>query len=239
MKRPNGKRTEVTTSAALHPANRFVQIVRRVRSGVVAILTEQKEETTYAQSFLQRLLPEMAPSPREHSTRQFGSGFVIHPDGYILTNEHVVQRAGRILVNLYGNRRSLPAQMVWKEPTRDLAVIRIDADVPLKPLRLGTSGGTEVGEWVMAVGNPLGLDHTVTVGVISGKNRPLQVSGRFFGNVIQTDAAINPGNSGGPLINILGEVIGINTLIAYPSQSISFAISIDDAKPYIRRFIQK
>ena len=96
-----------------------------------------------------------------------------------------------------------------------------------------------MGEWVIAVGNPWGLDHTVTVGVISGKNRPLQVDGRFYGNVIQTDAAINPGNSGGPLINILGEVIGINTLIVYPSQSIGFAIPVDDVKQLLKQLLAR
>lgn len=89
---------------------------------------------------------------------------------------------------------------------------------------------------LLPVGNPLGLDQSVTVGIISGKDRPLHIGDRFFGNVIQTDAAINPGNSGGPLINMLGEVIAVNTLMAYPSQGISFAISIDEIKPLIRRY---
>lgn len=222
--------------AAQHPANSFVQVVRKVRSGVVSILAEEEESETLNDLFLRLLLPDW--KGQETPTRHFGSGFVIHPGGYILTNEHVIRRAGSVSVRLYGYRRSLPAYSVWEDRHRDLAVIKIDPPFPLSPLRLGSSESTAVGEWVIAVGNPLGLDHTVTVGVVSGKNRPLRIANRSYDNVIQTDAAINPGNSGGPLINILGEVVGINTLIIYPSQSIGFAIPIDDVKPLIRRFIR-
>ncbi|GGE20238.1 hypothetical protein GCM10011571_22730 [Marinithermofilum abyssi] len=236
MKRPPARRTEAFPSSSQHPANLFVQIVRRVRGGVVSILTEEKEEWNTPRSFLQQLFPEL--SQREPAPRHFGSGFVIHPAGYILTNEHVVKNNGKIQVHLYQDKQPHPARVVWRDDKRDLAVIQIRPSTPLKPLRLGSSKNAQVGEWVIAVGNPLGLDHTVTVGVISGKDRPLQAENRFFGNVIQTDAAINPGNSGGPLINILGEVIGINTLVAYPSQSISFAISIDDAKPMIHSYLK-
>ncbi len=230
-------RPENLSLSARHPANSFVQVVRRVRGGVVSILTEEEGTENLNDLLLRLFLPEWK-GHQETPIRHFGSGFVIHPDGYILTNEHVVRRAGTVSVRLYGYRRPLMARVAWQDPHRDLAVIKIHPPFPLSPLRLGSSEATAVGEWVIAVGNPLGLDHTVTVGVVSGKNRPLRIANRSYDNVIQTDAAINPGNSGGPLINILGEVIGLNTLIIYPSQSIGFAIPVDDVKPLIRPFVR-
>jgi serine protease Do len=237
MRKFRGTRPGDLSLSAQHPANSFVQVVRKVRGGVVSILTEEEESESLNDLFLRLFLPDWKEH-QETPTRHFGSGFVIHPKGYILTNEHVVRRAGNVSVRLYGYRHPLPARVVWEDRHRDLAVIKIQPPFPLPPLRLGSSEATAVGEWVIAVGNPLGLDHTVTVGVVSGKNRPLHIANRRYDNVIQTDAAINPGNSGGPLINILGEVVGINTLIIYPSQSIGFAIPIDAVKPLIRKFVQ-
>ncbi|MFC4077077.1 S1C family serine protease [Salinithrix halophila] len=238
MRKPQGKRGEVHSLASLHPANSFVPIIRRVRSSVVSI-SALEDSRAVAQGFWQRFMSEMQPPSQDPANRQFGSGFVISPQGHILTNQHVIRRASKIRVSFYGGKRPLVGDVVWEDPQRDLAVLKVRTSSPLKPLMLGSSRTTEVGEWAIAIGNPLGLNHSVTLGVISGKDRPLSLEDRFFGRVIQTDAAINPGNSGGPLLNIFGQAIGINTLVVYPSQSISFAIPIDEVKPMIRSFLER
>lgn len=233
MNHARRRRGDVRSLSAHHPANTFVPVIRRARYSVVSILSEDQQTTT-SSSLFGRILSEWGSQPYQRTQRQFGSGFVISPQGLILTNEHVVRNAHQILVNLYGHKKPLQAKVEWKEPRHDIAVIRVKPPHSLKTLPLGSSQLTEVGEWAVAIGNPLGLNNSVTIGIISGKDRPLRLENRHFGNVIQTDAAINPGNSGGPLLNILGQVIGINTLVVYPSQSISFAIPIDDVKPLIR-----
>lgn len=157
-----------------------------------------------------------------------GSGFIASPDGMILTNSHVVEGADSIVVTLSDGRR-FDAEIVGKDPTYDLAVIRIKA-TNLPVLKMGDSDRTEVGEWVVAIGNPFGLEHTVTVGVISAKNRSIRLEKLNFDGFFQTDAAINPGNSGGPLINLGNQVIGINTAIVPYAQGIGFAIPINVAK---------
>jgi S1-C subfamily serine protease len=226
-------------TASMHPANVFVSVVRRVKNSIVSIETHSRlPSATLHKNLLDLILPDFSDSSFR-SNDQFGSGFVIHPKGYILTNEHVIHHASQILVKLGGYRQPFIAVPVWTDEKRDLAVIKINPPRPLKPLSLGTSLYTQVGEWVLAVGNPYGLEQTVTVGVISGKNRPLKMGNRTYDNVIQTDADINPGNSGGPLVNILGEVIGINTLIIQPSQCLGFAIPIEDVRPHIRNFLAK
>lgn len=154
-----------------------------------------------------------------------------------MTNYHVIQDAQQIHVKLDGARKPISAQVVWTEPSKDLAVLHIKTSHPLYSLRLGDSRRAQVGEWVLAVGNPFGLEQTATTGIISGKNRPLQLANRSYHGVIQTDAPINPGNSGGPLINLHGQVIGINTLIIYPSQCLGFAIPTEDIKPLIKRYL--
>lgn len=165
-----------------------------------------------------------------------GSGFIISEDGYILTNNHVVQGADEIIVTLADNRK-FNAKVIGTDPTVDLAVIKIDAK-GLPSLPLGDSDKVEVGEWVVAIGNPFGLSHTVTVGVISAKGRTITAGDRSFENFLQTDAAINPGNSGGPLLNLNGEVIGINTAIIPYAQGIGFAIPINTAKQILQDLIE-
>ena len=165
---------------------------------------------------------------RKVPRRGKGSGFIVSKDGYILTNNHVVEDAEKIRVTMLDGR-TFDAKKIGQDPTFDLAVIQIEAkDLPFLPL--GDSDATEVGEQVVAIGNPYGFGSTVTAGIVSAKNRTLQAPGVNFQGFLQTDAAINPGNSGGPLIDMNGSVIGINTAIIPYAQGIGFAIPIDMAK---------
>jgi S1-C subfamily serine protease len=172
-----------------------------------------------------------------------GSGMILSDDGYILTNAHVVENAASLKVSLY-DQRTYDAVLVGVDSEDDLAVIKIsvDRDEQLYPIKLGTSEGLKIGQKVIAIGNPFGYDRTMTVGVISGLNRPVKTSeGKVIMNAIQTDAAINPGNSGGPLFDGMGEVIGINSSIystTGSSQGINFAIPVDTAVSVIPDLIK-
>jgi serine protease Do len=180
------------------------------------------------------------PSPRrgqprdedeQHKEQQGGTGFVISEDGEIVTNNHVIDGADKIEVRLGRDRYT--AKVVGRDQATDLALLKIDVNKKLAPLPLGDSNRLRVGEWVMAIGDPLNFDKTVTIGVVSAKDRSgltTDQTSRSFESFIQTDAAINFGNSGGPLINVRGEVVGINTAMFRPAQNIGFAVPVNTLK---------
>ena len=178
--------------------------------------------------FFERFFRNAPQSP--HKQRSLGSGFIISEDGYILTNDHVVEGADEIKVKL-SDGREFTGEIRGLDPKLDLALIKIDAGEDLPVAKLGDSEGIKVGEWVMAIGNPFGLEQTVTVGIVSAKGRVIGAGP--YDDFIQTDASINPGNSGGPLFNVQGEVVGINTAIVAQGQGIGFAIPVNMAKQII------
>ncbi|MBN2032255.1 MAG: DegQ family serine endoprotease [Deltaproteobacteria bacterium] len=176
--------------------------------------------------------------PRDFKQQSLGTGFIIDRQGYILTNNHVVEMADEIKVKL-SDGKEYEAKIVGRDPKTDLALIKIESDEGLQPLPLGDSEKLEVGEWVVAIGNPFGLGNTVTAGIVSAKYR--QIGASSYDNFIQTDASINPGNSGGPLLNTSGEVVGINTAIFSQSGGnigIGFAIPVkmaEDLLPQLKK----
>ncbi len=167
---------------------------------------------------------------REFKQRSLGSGFIIDREGYIVTNNHVIENADKIMVKLKSGEE-YDAEVVGRDPNTDLALIRIDAKKELPLLRQGDSDALKVGQWVVAIGSPFGFEQTVTAGIVSAKGRV--IGSGPYDDFIQTDASINPGNSGGPLINLQGEVVGINTAIIASGQGIGFAIPINMAKGII------
>jgi serine protease Do len=192
----------------------------------------------FGDDFLQRFFRGRMPSRRYRQMMGQGSGFLISKDGYILTNNHVVGNADRILVQL-SDGREFEAKLIGTDPRSEVAVIKIEGD-DFPYVELGDSASLEIGEWVIAVGNPFGLSETLTVGVVSAKGRS-DMGIAEYEDFIQTDAAINPGNSGGPLLNIDGSVVGINTAIYSQSggyMGIGFAIPINMAKAIKNQFIK-
>jgi serine protease Do len=174
--------------------------------------------------------------PREFETRSLGSGVIINKEGYIVTNNHVVENAKEIIVTLH-NEKDYKAEVIGKDKKTDLALIRIEAEEDLPVAPLGDSDKLGVGEWVLAIGNPFGLAETVTAGIVSAKGRVIGAGP--YDDFIQTDASINPGNSGGPLFNFWGEVVGINTAIIAAGQGIGFAIPINLAKEILPQLKEK
>jgi len=184
-----------------------------------------------------RQFPNMIPQgPESRQTQGTGSGVIISADGYILTNNHVVEGAQEVMVTV-GDKEEYKAQVVGRDPKTDLAVLKIKPKENLPVAALGDSNETNVGDWVLAIGNPFGLTHTVTSGIVSAKGRVIGAGP--YDNFIQTDASINPGNSGGPLFNMKGEVVGINTAILPYGQGIGFAIPVNTAKPLIPQLVAK
>jgi Do/DeqQ family serine protease len=218
--------------------------VERVAPAVVNVSTEQVVEREVAPfpgwrdpMFDQFFRDFFEPRRRRMTRTHLGSGVVIRDDGYVLTNQHVVLRAQRITVTLV-DQREFEAQLVGADADSDLAVLRLDTRERLPSVKLGRSDDLMIGETVIAIGNPFGLSHTVTTGVISATGRSLRSGDQEFYDLIQTDASINPGNSGGPLLNIDGELIGVNAAIYQNAQGIGFAIPIDRARRIVADLIQ-
>jgi serine protease Do len=222
----------------------FTDLVRREGAAVVNISTTQSvrnpllpqipnlQEDDPFYEFFRRFMPE--PGPREFQSQSLGSGFIISPDGYILTNSHVVQAADEITVKLV-DKREFKAKVIGVDRRTDIALIKIDGQ-ELPAVRFGDPNKLKVGEWVVAIGSPFGFENSVTAGIVSAKGRSLPQEN--YVPFIQTDVAVNPGNSGGPLFNLQGEVVGINAQIYSRTggfMGLSFAIPIDVANDVARQ----
>jgi serine protease Do len=252
---PRSRAPEARVAAPAEPPGvmlpNFAEIVERIGGAVVSITSTEiispgkrqqpRRQIPFHDPFefffgpdRERRRSEPEEEDEERREDSGGSGFVITDDGYILTNYHVIEDADRIVVRFNG-RTELPAEVVGTDPPTDLALLKVHADKPLPFVPLGDSDRLRVGEWVVAIGNPLAYDHTVTVGVVSAKARKLPELSRDFAldNFIQTDAAINFGNSGGPLLNTRGEAVGINSAISRFGQGIGFAVPANMAKEVV------
>jgi serine protease Do len=185
--------------------------------------------------FFERFFEGLPQGPKSYRAQGAGSGVIISKDGYLLSNNHVVEGAKEVTVTL-ADQKEYQAEVVGRDPKTDLAVLKINADRELPAAKLGDSESLKVGDWVVAIGNPFGLNHTVTSGIVSAKGRVIGAGP--YDDFIQTDASINPGNSGGPLFNMRGEVVGINTAIIPQGQGIGFAIPVDTAKPLIPQLVE-
>ena len=224
----------------------FTAVADRVMPSVVNVSTvpkrqagpsgeepERRFKEFFGEEFYERYFRRR---PREDA-RASGSGVIVDPNGYILTNNHVIENAQEINVRL-SDARKLTATLVGSDPKTDLAVLKVNSPTPLPAADLGDSETLRVGQWAIAIGNPFGLDRTVTVGIISATART-RVGVATYENFIQTDASINPGNSGGPLLNLDGRVIGVNTAIVASGQGIGFSIPINMAKEVMRQLIAR
>ncbi len=187
--------------------------------------------------FFRQFFGDNSFTPKPNVQKGIGTGFVISKDGYVVTNQHVIDKASKITVN-FDEDKQYEAKVVGQDYELDLAVLKIDGNKNFTTVKIGDSDSMRVGDWVIAIGNPYGLDHTVTAGVVSAKGRPIEIEDRVYKNLIQTDAAINPGNSGGPLLNTKGEIIGINTAVNAQAQGIGFAIPINTAKEVLNELIE-
>jgi serine protease Do len=220
-----------------------VEAVERASPAVVNISTEEVVEqrgTPFPfprDPFFDEFFRDFRdPRPRRFTRTSLGSGVLVAADGTIVTNLHVLLRASRIHVTL-ADEREFDAKLVGADADSDLAVLRVQAGGALPHIALGTSTDLMIGETVIAIGNPFGLSHTVTSGVVSAVGRSLHDEDRTFTDLIQTDASINPGNSGGPLLNIRGELVGINTAIYGKAQGIGFAIPVDRVARVMRDLV--
>jgi serine protease Do len=219
----------------------FTTVVKTVTPSVVNISTVSKKKLVQPffelSPFFDDFFGEGRSRPQYRRENSLGSGFIINPEGYIITNDHVIRDAESIQVKL-SNESVYSAKVVGSDQKTDIAVIKINAKEKLPTAVLGDSDNLQVGQWAIAIGNPFGLDRTVTVGVVSATGRS-NMGIETYENFIQTDASINPGNSGGPLLNVYGEVIGINTAIVAAGQGIGFAIPVNMAKQIVTQLISK
>lgn len=209
---------------SVSPEKAFVNLAKKVRASVVNISTTREGESNILQIFpgyfiMPPLTPQIAAS---------GSGFIVDKNGLIITNSHVVQNFDKIQIQFAGDEKLYPAKVLGADSLSDIALLKVTVKKKLIPIRLGDSEKLEVGEWVAAIGNPHGYGHTMTKGIISAVKREIDDLNLF--PLLQTDASINPGNSGGPLVNLKGEVVGVNQAIARGAVGISFAIPINNVK---------
>ena len=204
----------------------FGQAPKRPKQGPAPEMPFGPDGSRDFRDFFDKFFGEM---PKSYKARSLGSGFIIDPKGYVVTNNHVVEGADKIKIILVGGKE-YQATVKGRDPKTDLALIQIvNPPADLTFLKMGDSDAIQVGDWVLAVGNPFGLGHTVTQGIISAKGRVIGAGP--YDNFLQTDASINPGNSGGPLLNLKGEVIGINTAILASGQGIGFATPALSPRP--------
>jgi serine protease Do len=219
----------------------FINLVKTVTPSVVNISTVGKKKLVRpffeSSPFFEDFFGERGGRPQYRREHSLGSGFIINKEGFIVTNDHVVRDAESIQVKL-SNESVYSGKVIGSDPKTDIAVIKINAKEPLPAAVFGDSSKLQVGQWAVAIGNPFGLDRTVTVGVVSATGRS-NMGIETYEDFIQTDASINPGNSGGPLLNIYGEVIGINTAIVAAGQGIGFAIPVNMAKQVVTQLISK
>jgi serine protease Do len=235
----------VTAMAPATIPSSFAQLAEKLSPTVVNVKVTKVDKLAFHGSqipegpfgdFFDRFFKNMPQFPENHRTQGAGSGVIISGDGYILTNNHVVEGVKDVTVTL-ADKQEYKAKVVGCDPKTDLAVLKIEAKKPLPSATLGDSDQLKVGEWVIAIGNPFGLSHTVTSGIVSAKERVIGAGP--YDDFIQTDASINPGNSGGPLFNMRGEVVGINTAIIPQGQGIGFAIPVNTAIPLIPQLVSK
>ncbi|WP_066634659.1 S1C family serine protease [Desulfolucanica intricata] len=223
----------------------IADIVDKAGAAVVKISTtvtvndRRQIDPFFGDPFFRQFFSPYRAEPRQRQETGLGSGFIMSKDGYIITNEHVIDGAEKIFVTVKGYNEPFEAKVVGADYDLDLAVLKINAKKDLPVLAMGDSEKIKVGNWVIAIGNPYGLDHTVTIGVISAKGRPVNIEQRSYKNLLQTDASINPGNSGGPLLNLSGEVVGINTAINAQAQGIGFAIPTSTVKSVLDELIER
>jgi serine protease Do len=218
----------------------IADVVERYKNAVVNLEVVRREKEQRPGRRNRDLFGNLFPEDMEENVRKsmnIGTGFFFDPRGYIFTNEHVIHGAEEIFVRFYDQEEGVPARVVGASYEMDLAILKVDPPKNMKTLPFGKSSALRQGDWVVAIGCPLGLDHTVTVGIISAKERPITIGDRHYPQLLQTDAAINRGNSGGPLINLKGEVIGMNTAVSASSQGIGFAIPIDVVKKAISKLM--
>src|SRR5215471_214655 len=245
--------TPLTVPKAVDAPNEFTKLAKQLQPSVVYIEVTMKPQESVSRG-KQRAQPpddgdddsselfrkffgqggpqfggpqgQVVPPPQAFKREASGTGFVVDKNGYIITNNHVVENADKIMVKLQGDSTEYRAKVIGADFETDLAVIKIDAHRPVQAVTIGNSDGVQVGEWAIAIGSPFTLEESVTLGIVSAMGRDID-GGRAFQRFIQTDAAINPGNSGGPLVNIRGEVIGVNTMIATSrggSEGVGFAL---------------
>lgn len=211
-----------------------IQVSKKIQTSPFPFFRGPRGERDPFRDFFERFFGDQIP--KEFEQKGLGSGVIISKDGYVLTNNHVVEGADEIIVKL-SEKEQYRARVVGSDPTTDVALLKVDPDRDLPAAVLGDSDRLRVGEWVIAIGNPFGLEHTVTAGIVSAKGRV--IGSGPYDDFIQTDASINPGNSGGPLFNLQGEVVGINTAIVATGQGIGFAIPINVAKEELPQLREK